>query len=200
MTISRTFTRARVLAIAMLVTTSVTIAACGGFTTVSVGGTVRNLTGTGLVLANGTSTVAVDANATSFTFPQQVDIHATYSVSVQTQPTRQTCGVFNPSGTAGAAPVTVVAVICATNTYFVGGLVSGLKGTNLVLTNGSDQVTVPAGDASGNANFFFPTAVADGSAYGVAVLTQPAGQTCTVANGSAFVNGAVVNTVRVSCT
>jgi hypothetical protein len=194
--IPTTARRALALALAGLVST---LSACGGFTSVDVGGTIVGLTGTGLVLANGGSSVAPAPGATSFVFPNQVAIRDTYSVSVTTQPTQQTCVVFNPSGTAGAAPVTIVSVICSTNTYALGGTVTGLTGTNLVLTNGSDQVTIPAGDAGGNASFTFPVPVADGTAYGVAVLTQPSGQTCTVANGSAFMGGAPVTNVSVTC-
>lgn len=195
---SITTTARRVFALALAGLVS-TLSACGGFTSVDVGGSITGLTGTGLVLANGGSTVSPAPGATRFVFPNQVAIRDPYSVSVTTQPTQQTCAVFNPSGTAGAAPVTIVAVICSTNTYSVGGTVTGLTGTNLVLTNGSDQVTIPAGDANRKANFVFPVPVADGTAYGVAVLTQPAGQTCAVANGSAFMGGAPVTNVSITC-
>lgn len=176
------------------------LAACGGYTAVDVGGTITGLTGSGLVLSNnGTSTVAPAPKTTTFVFPQQVEIRSTYSVSIVTQPTQQTCTIFNPAGIAGANPVTIVSVVCSVNTYPVGGTVTGLTGTGLVLTNGSDQIAITAPDASGNAGFTFPTPVADGAAYGVAVLTQPTGQTCTVANGSAFMGAAAVTNVQVSC-
>jgi hypothetical protein len=176
------------------------LAACGGYTAVDVGGTITGLTGSGLVLSNnGTSTVAPAPNATTFVFPQQVEIRSNYVVSVVSQPTQQTCTIFNPAGTAGASPVTIVTVICSTNTYSVGGTVSGLTGTGLVLTNGSDRVSVANADASGNASFAFPTPVADGAAYGVAILTQPTGQTCSIANGSAFMGAAPVTNVQVTC-
>lgn len=188
--------RALLLAQAALV---LTLAACGGFTAVDVGGTINGLTGNGLILSNGASTVAPPASATTFKFPVQVDIRATYAVSIVAQPARQTCTVFNPSGTAGAAPVTIVNVACAANTYTISGTVTGLTGTGLVLTNGSDQATVAAGDANGNAGFTFPTQVADGTVYGIAVLTQPAGQTCSVSNGTATMGGAPVTNVQVAC-
>ncbi|TPW10187.1 MAG: secreted protein, partial [Halothiobacillaceae bacterium] len=63
-------------------------------------------------------------------------------------------------------------------TYTVGGTVSGLNGT-VVLKNGAESLTVTA-----NGSFSFPTKVAHGSAYSTTVITQPSGQTCSVANAS----------------
>lgn len=78
-------------------------------------------------------------------------------------------------------------------TYSLGGTVSGLNGT-LVLLNGSDQVSVAA-----NGTFVFPTAIASGASYNVTVGTQPVGQTCVVNAGSGTVSANVTN-VSVSCT
>jgi uncharacterized repeat protein (TIGR03803 family) len=81
-------------------------------------------------------------------------------------------------------------------TYIIGGTVSGLSGTGLVLqNNGGNNLSI-----SGNGSFTFSTAIAAGGAYSVAVLTQPSNpaQTCTVANGSGTANTNVTN-VQVSC-
>ena len=176
-------------------------AGCGGFTSVNVGGTIAGLTGTGLVLGDGVNRVSVPPNSTTFTLPAQVDIRADYNVVVVKQPTRQTCVVANAAGMAGAAPVTIISVTCNTNTYKLGGTVSGLLGSNLILTNGSDTLAIAQ---AGNGSFTFPTEVGDGSTYGVAVLQQPIGpsQTCTVTNGSSVVNtpmAAGITDVVVSC-
>ncbi|MES2832996.1 MAG: hypothetical protein V4695_13525 [Pseudomonadota bacterium] len=175
------------------------LSACGGYTAVDVGGTITGLTGTGLQLANGGSVISPDPSAVTFVFPNQVEIRAPYSISVVAQPARQNCSVVNGSGTAGAAPVTVVNVVCVPNAYALGGRVTGLTGSNLILTNGSDRLTVPGGDASDNASFTFPTPVADGTAYGVAILTQPSNQVCNVSNGTALMGSAPVDTVLVIC-
>lgn len=82
-------------------------------------------------------------------------------------------------------------------TYTIGGTVSGLEGSGLVLQqSGGDDLAVSAGGA-----FTFASAVADASAYAVTVLTQPTNpaQTCTVANGSGTVAGANVDDVAVTC-
>ena len=182
------------------------LASCGGFTAVSIGGTVTGLTGTGLTIANGGKTLAIAPGATTFTFPDQVDIRSTYAVSVVTQPFRQSCDIFNAAGTAGAAPVTIINVACAANVFPVGGTITGLTGTGLRLNNGSDQLTVVAGATT----FTMPTRVADGAVFGVTVLSQPAGQTCTVAGGTGVLDstatsgtGVLVNnaisSIKVTC-
>lgn len=78
--------------------------------------------------------------------------------------------------------------------HTVGGSVSGLTGSGLVLqNNGGDNRAVTA-----NGAFGFATSLGAGAPYAVSVLTQPAGQTCSVQNGSGTAN-AVVSNVLVSC-
>jgi hypothetical protein len=83
-------------------------------------------------------------------------------------------------------------------TFTVGGAVSGLKGSGLVLqNNGGDNLAVSANGSS----FAFTTALASGAAYSVTVLTQPTNpnQTCIVASGSGTLVGNISN-VSVTCT
>ena len=168
----------------------------GGAPTYSVGGTVSGLSGTVVLQDNGGDALSVSANG-SFGFATQLAGGSAYSVTVQTNPAGQTCTVANGSGTVGSANVTTVAVTCATNvtaTYSVGGTVSGLSGTVVLQDNGGDALSVSA-----SGSFAFATQLAGGSAYSVTVQTNPAGQTCTVANGSGTVGSANVTTVAVSC-
>ena len=80
-------------------------------------------------------------------------------------------------------------------TYTIGGTISGLSGTGLVLQdNGGNNLTVSASSTS----FTFSTAVASGGAYSVTVLTQPAGESCTVTSGSGTAT-ANVTAVSVAC-
>jgi 6-phosphogluconolactonase len=84
-------------------------------------------------------------------------------------------------------------------TYTIGGSVSGLTGSGLVLqNNGGDNLTVAAKATS----FTFATALAGGAAYSVKVLTQPTNpaQTCTVSSGSGTVAAANVTSVAIACT
>jgi hypothetical protein len=80
----------------------------------------------------------------------------------------------------------------------IGGTLTGLgAGLSIVLTdNGADNLTLTS-----DGKFVFATKVAAGSAYSAAVLTQPIGQTCTVANASGTVNvaGSDVTNIAVTC-
>jgi hypothetical protein len=161
------------------------------------GGSISGLSASGLVLANGTDTVSPSATANSFTFGQKVTYKSAYAVTVQTQPTGETCTVVsNGSGNMPAADVNNVAVTCSGSaSYTVGGSVSGLTGTGLVLANGTDTLQV-----SMNGAFKMPTSVMAGSLYQVTVQTQPAGEICNVTNGGGTMPAANVNNIAVSCT
>jgi hypothetical protein len=80
--------------------------------------------------------------------------------------------------------------------YTVGGTVSGLGAGNFLVlqNNGGDDLNVTA-----NGAFSFATPVTDGAGYIVTVLTQPAGQTCTVNNGTGIISGASPSNITVSC-
>jgi N-acetylneuraminic acid mutarotase len=101
--------------------------------------------------------------------------------------------VSSGSGTA-SANVSNVQVTCTTTTYTIGGTVSGLTASGLVLADGSQTVS----PASGATSFAFPTAVASGSSYAVTVKTQPSGETCSVTSGSGTASANVSN-VQVTC-
>jgi len=165
----------------------------------TVGGTVTGLSGAGLVLQNnGGDNLPLGADG-SFTFPAPVASGATYAVTVLSQPhtPSQTCTVASGNGTVVSANVTDVAVTCTTNTYKVGGTVTGLTGTGLLLrNNGSDTLSVAADGA-----FTFAAAVASGAPYGVTIAAQPSGpwQTCTVGGGTGTVGAADVVSVTVNC-
>jgi len=82
-------------------------------------------------------------------------------------------------------------------TYTVGGTVTGLTGTGLILqTNAGDVVPVSAAGA-----FTFTNQLGSGAAYTVTVKTQPStpAQNCIVTNGSGTVGAANINTVAVAC-
>ena len=166
--------------------------------TYTIGGTVAGLTAGKQVTLNNNSAnpTTVAANGT-FTFSTAVASGSPYAVTVGTQPVGQTCTVANGTGSNVTANVTNVTVTCSTNTYTIGGTVSGLTaGKQVTLNNNSANPTTVAA----NGTFTFSTPVAFGGAYAVAVGTQPVGQTCTVANGSGTNVAANVTNVAVTCT
>ena len=161
--------------------------------TFTIGGTVSGVSGS-VVLANNGGDAETLSSDGSFTFPTPLAAGSPYAVTVQTQPADQTCSVSNASGTTASANVTNVSVVCSTNTYSVGGTVSGLSGTVVMQDNGADPIPVGT-----DGPFTFDTQIAEGSAYAVTVQTQPNGQTCTVSNGSGTMAGASVSNVSVTC-
>ena len=162
----------------------------------ALGGTVTGLNTSGLVLANGTDTLTVPLNATTFTLPMPVASGSTYDVTVKTQPKGLACAVNSGLGTMPAKAVTTVAVSCTDQPFTLGGTISGLgNNTGLVLVNGTDSLTVPAGATS----FTMPTPVPYGSTYAVTVTRSPAGLTCSVANGQGTVGAANVTNIQLTC-
>ena len=170
--------------------------ASDGFT---LGGAVTGLaSGKRLVLQNNGADDLDVAASGPFTFAGRVAAGSAYAVTVKTQPQGQTCAVAQGTGTA-TAHVGNVAVRCAdlpAARYSVGGTVNGLAaGATLVLqNNGGDDLAVSA-----NGGFTFATPLAAGTAYAVAVKTQPAGQACTVKSGSGTLGSANLSSVEVAC-
>jgi hypothetical protein len=165
----------------------------------TIGGTVSGLAGTGLVLQNNSGdSVTVSASATGFTFPTSIASGSAYKVTVKAQPSNPTqgCVVSSAAGTA-MADVKTVSVACTTTTYTVGGTISGLLGTGLVLQNNSSDSLTVAPNATG---FTFATKLDGGASYKVTVLTQPSypTQSCILAGGSGE-SSVDVATVVVTC-
>jgi uncharacterized repeat protein (TIGR03803 family) len=171
----------------------------GGGTTYTLGGTVSGLgNNTGLVLANGSATLDVPANATTFTFASPIASGTAYSVSVQASPTGLKCTVTSGGSGTITANVTNVAVSCAVQSYTLGGTITGLgSASGLVLTNeGSDATSIAAGATT----FTMKTPVQYGAAYAVAVQAYPTDLNCTVTGGSGTMPGANVTSVQIACT
>jgi large repetitive protein len=165
----------------------------------TIGGSVDGLAGSGLVLQNnGGDNLSIGSDG-SFTFPTAIPSGAPYNVTVAVSPTgpTQSCAVANASGVVGSSNVTSVSVSCVTTEFSVGGSVSGLNGSGLVLqNNGADNLAIAS-----NGSFTFPKSLLTGTPYNVTVATQPTNplQVCSVTNGAGTVNGADVTTVVVSC-
>jgi hypothetical protein len=169
-------------------------------TTFAIRGTVTGLEGKGLVLQNnGGDDVQVETSG-GFVFPTAIPSGGQYRVTVRTAPANptQACSIENGSGTVTTAEITNIVIRCTTQQFTIGGSVSGLAGSGLVLlNNGVDALNVTA-----NGSFTFPTSVLSGRQYGVTVGTQPSGplQECTVSSGSGTVGGGNVTNVSISCT
>ncbi|MDL2356650.1 MAG: hypothetical protein QFF03_15465 [Pseudomonadota bacterium] len=176
---------------------ALSLAACGGGGgNLSLSGTVYGLVKDGLVLQNnGGTPYPVSAGTAVFVFPQLLKSDEDFNVTIKSSPSNAVCTVTNGKGRTGAYNISSVVVTCITNTYDLGGTISG-DATGLVLVNGADKLTVTAGQTSFKFN-----KVADGSPYGVTVLSQPTsgGRTCSLQNGVGTMGAAAVNNIQVTC-
>ncbi len=162
----------------------------------TVGGSISGLVSSGLVLAQGGSTLNVNANAMSFTFPTTVPTSGAYSVTVQTQPSGYFCSVSNGSGTMGNGAVSNVVVTCAANKT-IGGSITGLgANSGLVLLNNSGDATTIAANAT---QFTMNTGMASGVTYAITVQSSPTAMTCSVTGGSGTVASSNISNVAVGC-
>ncbi|TWI61543.1 hypothetical protein IP91_04623 [Pseudoduganella lurida] len=186
------------------------LAGCGGddngslLLTVTVYGLIKP----GLVLTNnnGEQDLSVPAGSDpspsgtgqSVYFPNLIAQDANFNVTVKSQPTATTCTPVEGSNTGKANYYNAqrVVVQCVTNSYKLGGTISGLTQDQVTLTNGSVTVTVRPETGS---TFTFPGTVYDGLNYGVTVLTQPSGLTCSVQNGTGTMPSGDMLNVVVTC-
>jgi hypothetical protein len=186
-----------------LLGTSLALAGCSGdgtsgapAPTYSLGGTVSGLNSSGLALLVNGGAVSVAASATAQQFATSLSSGTTYSVTVQTQPSGETCSVAGGTGTIGSANVANVVVTCSDRAYALGGTISGLTTSGLVLVNGTDTLSV----SSGATSFTLPALVAYTSSYTVTVKTQPSGLTCAVSHAMGTMPANAVTSVALTCT
>ncbi len=185
------------------ITSNVTVTAsctAGSSPTYTLSAAVTGLTANSLVLMDSQGdqlTFTTSASSTQ-TFLTPYASGASYSISGVQQPTGETCTLgTNFQGTITAN--TTVDVTCAPTgvlTYSIGGTVSGLTASGLVLQdNLADNLTV----SSGATNFTFATFLPSGSPYSVTVFTQPTGETCTPTANTGTVGAANVTSVVITC-
>jgi hypothetical protein len=150
---------------------------------VQVRGTVSGLSGTLALQLNASQTLSLSTNG-AFAFPDPVNA-GLLAVAVSAQPTGQRCtvpaGVRTVDATTTLSNVDVVCDALPPNTTTVTGSVSGLVGTGLAVSlNGGSPLAVLA-----NGSFTFPETVpvtVPATPEVLAVVQQPIGQVCTVAN------------------
>ena len=165
----------------------------------TVGGSVSGLAGGGLVLQlNGGDDLTISANG-KFKFPKALTKGSTYAVTLLTPPSspvKQNCSISQSSGSIADTAVNNIDITCTTNSYAVGGTVTGLSGKGLVLElKGVKEVEIAK-----NGNFVFPdTRLPDGSDYKVAIKATPAGRTCVIDSINTAPDSDTINIVAVTC-
>lgn len=150
----------------------------------------------------GGATISTDTGYTgqrevSATFPG-VAYAAGLHVDVLVEARKGNAVVASASATDYVLPKTcgvlALTLSTASTAFSIGGTVTGLDGTGLVLANASESLPVGA-----SGPFTFPTLVASGQPYAVTVAAQPSAQTCLVTNASGTVDDLPISDVQVAC-
>lgn len=162
----------------------------------SVGGSLSGVSATLILQNNAGDDLSLNSDG-EFTFATFLAEGSAYSVTVLTQPEGQICTVTHGTGIITSVNITNIEVTCASESesFTLGGSVSGLSGGTVILQNSDSQQVSVSSDGS----FQFATPLAEGSSYQVTVLTQPTGQFCTLSNGSASNISADVTNISVTC-
>lgn len=184
------------------------LASCGGGkATFTIGGVVQGLKYGPLVLTTNGQDVTVTPKSTNgedvaYSFAKQLEYGDEYLVTIKTQPPHQTCTGPTLPETAGRLASINVLIGCADTPHSIGGTVTGLTKGTLVLANGSTAGTraIASSDTTnGTLVYKFPNTVTWKQTYGVTVLTQPEGLTCSVANGTGEMGDADIANINVTC-
>jgi len=172
------------------------LSACGGGGgDMQLGGKVFGITKGDLVLLNNGGNETVIKSAGDYVFKDLIETDTTWRVTVKSEPSNvEKCEVVNAEGRAGFHFYDVN-VYCKLKMHALGGTVTGLgDASGLVVVNGADRVAIPPG-----ATTFSMAPVGEEVPYGIAILTQPAGRSCTLARGVATMGTADVTDVQISC-
>jgi len=169
-------------------TVAVTCATSGVDYTISVA--VTGLTGTLVVQDSNSDSLTFTTNDTQ-TFAKSYASGSSYTVTVKTQPSGQTCTLSsNASGTI-TSNITVTAT-CTANTYKISVAVTGLSGTLKVEDDKGATLTFTT-----NKTQTFSTSYNSGSSYTISITSQPTGQTCTLSSNA---SGTITSNITVTAT
>ncbi len=153
----------------------------------SIGFTVKGLLGKGLIVSNGSDSIAVEKDGT-YTFSTKQRTRSTYNVAIQTKSKdpEQNCEVVGGQGTIVRGNVDTIRINCGdaiNNVATITGSVTGLLGSGLQITNtssaGNQTITI-------NSSSFAFASIPSGSTYSFAITTQPTtpSQTCSITSSS----------------
>lgn len=136
-----------------------------------------------VVTLNGMEDMTVVGSAWNPTaFNTGIPVGQTYTVTLKTPPIGKNCNLFNALGTIEDDTAPVIKVDCYLETdpvYTIGGSITGLTGDLVLIIDDSYTMNVSAGATSYTSSMGFPA----GHYHNVRVLTNPAGQICSVENG-----------------
>ncbi|ARU55010.1 hypothetical protein OLMES_0923 [Oleiphilus messinensis] len=147
----------------------------------------------GLSLNNGSTVLfANGVNA----FPVLLESGDTYTVSLVTAPVNQVCSVTNGVGVVENQAITDVSVICDVDPadgFTVGGQITGANSDIALRLNGGIAFVFS------NGAFSFNQKLQSGTTYSVSLVSEPAGQSCEITNGSGSISASNITNVSILC-
>lgn len=159
----------------------------------TIGGTITGHSGAISLSLNGS---AESFDAATFVFSAEVDEGDSYTVTVASSPSGQSCTAAMNQGTA-SSNVTDIAITCVddatTVTQFsVGGTIVGASGEVTLSLNGVEQ-------SFSSAMFTFDTLLDENAQYSVLFVSSENNDTCAVSNAGGVVTQNI-SSIEVNCT
>ena len=146
-----------------------------------------------------TLTTPLPTTDTVYTFTNKLAYGSSFNLAVTDAapkggPGVPLCVLDSASGTVGPADV-ILTLTCSADNFSLGGTITGLTGSGLVLQNNGagDTPITSAGP------FTMADLVPKDSGYNVTVKNQPIGQICLVTNGSGTMGTTNIASVSISC-
>ncbi len=142
----------------------------------------------------------------AFAFTENLPDNSVWEVSVSTSDQGKRCDVTPSTGVISGGD-SVVEVTCGDQVFALGGLISGLRVTDM-LTLSVQRSPMPFQvppqltlDGTGfNQSFTFPNAAfVPGDGYVVQVVTAPVNRFCRVSNGTGTFSSSNINNINIEC-
>jgi hypothetical protein len=174
------------------ITSNITVTAtCTSTATYTISVAVTGLTGTLVVADNVGPTLSFTTNTTQI-FSNSYASGATYSVTVQTQPTGQTCTLGSNASGSITSNITVTATCAASGAPTISVAVSGLSGTVVLQDDQGDTLTFTS-----NGTQTFANSYTSGATYTVSVTSQPSAESCIPTYSTGTITSAI--TINATC-
>ncbi|MDM5180995.1 hypothetical protein PO883_27820 [Massilia sp. DJPM01] len=193
---------------AVALSCALSLAACGGDDdgTMQLGGTVENVTVSGLVLQNkGGPELKVEPNVSTFVFPDLIATNTEFDITIKSPPSNATCAMVNGKGKSSVYGVGNITVRCTLIPHDIKGKITGLTSGPLVIINGSYRLSIAANSTEFNMTTLAENKkdklgqVGETMAYGLSVLHQPPGLTCRIDNAIGTMGKADVDHILITC-
>jgi hypothetical protein len=139
-------------------------------------------------------------------FKNLLPVDSSYNITIKGRPgnVAQDCVLAHGSGKISTTSPQDITLTCVISTFELGGKITGLTSSGLVLINGSDQTAISptSADRSNILNFTMSGKVAAELPYGVLIYKQPANDNCALvgSTGNGTMPAGAVTSIEIRCT